>query len=373
MNSDVCAIADKINASDGAEGDHFGGEVSISGNYAIVGAYSNDDNGSAYILHFDGANWVEQQKLIASDGSPNDQFGISVSISGDYAIVGATYDNDNGTYSGSAYIFHFDGSNWVEQQKLLASDGAVEEFFGWAVSINGGYAIVGADEDDDNGAKSGSAYIFHLDGTNWLEHQKLLPFDGGVHEWFGTSVSINGNYSVVGNSNESAYIFHFDGINWLEQQKLLASDSADGDGFGESVSISGNYAIVGALFDDDIGETSGSAYIFHYDGTNWIEQQKLLAPDGDALDYFGGSVSIDGDYGIVGASNDDDNGAFSGSAYIFHYDGSNWVEQQKLLALDGAETDFFGSSVSISGNYSIVGAALDDDNGVDSGSAYIFH
>jgi hypothetical protein len=174
----------------------------------------------------------------------------------------------------------------------------------------------------------------------------------------------------------SAYIFKWDGTSWVEQQKLTASDGDAEDRFGHYVSISGDLAIVGADYDEEKGTNSGSAYIFKRDGTSWIEQQpKLVASDGAAGDSFGASVSISGDYAIVGAdgSDDDDKGTDTGSAYIFKWDGSSWVEQQpKLTAQDGTAYDYFGASVSISGNLAIVGCRYDDDNGTNSGSAYIF-
>jgi len=269
-------------------------------------------------------DWWEQDKLLASDGAAYDYFGVSVSIDGDYAIVGADRDDDNGRGFGSAYIFKRDGTSWTQQAKLLASDGAAYDFFGLSVSIDGDYAIVGAWGDDDNGDMSGSAYIFTRSGTAWTE-----------------------------------------------EAKLLASDGAADDSFGVSVSISGDYAVIGAPL--NVG-WSGSAYIFTRSGTAWTEQAKLLASDGAADDHFGGSVSIDGDYAIIGARYDDDNGVDSGSAYIFTRSGTAWTEQAKLLPSDGAANDMFGSlrSVSIDGDYAIIGAPYDDDNGVDSGSAYVF-
>ncbi|MHC4573903.1 MAG: FG-GAP repeat protein [Planctomycetota bacterium] len=167
---------------------------------------------------------------------------------------------------------------------------------------------------------------------------------------------------------------------WSKESKLLASGPAPGDQFGRSVCINANLAIVGAPYDNDKGADSGSAYIYNYDGTNWTEQAKLTASDGAAYDYFGYSVSISGGYAIVGSGGytivgahyDDDNGAESGSAYIYSYDGTNWFQQAKLTASDGAASDYFGISVSISGGHAIVGAYGDDDNGAESGSAYIF-
>jgi PKD repeat protein len=370
----------KLLASDGAEGDTFGVSVSIDGDYAIIGAYYDNDNGacsgSAYIFKRSGTTWTEQAKLLASDGAEGDTFGVSVSIDGDYAIIGAHGNDDNGDVSGSAYIFKRSETTWTEQAKLLASDGAEDDIFGVSVSIDGDYAIIGACYDSDNGAFSGSAYIFKRSETTWTEQAKLLASDGAEGDTFGVSVSIDGDYAIIGacydNDNGafsgSAYIFKRSGTTWTEQVKLLASDGAEDDIFGVSVSIDGDYAIIGA-FDDDNGAFSGSAYIFKRSGTTWTEQAKLLASDAAEYDFFGSSVSIDGYYAIIGACYDSDNGAYS--AYIFKRSGTTWTEQAKLLASDGAEG--FGSSVSIDGYYAIIGACYDSDNGAYSGSAYIFN
>ena len=374
----------KLLASDGAAVDFFSISISISGDLAIVGAAYDDDkgsdSGSAYIFKRDGTSWSQQQKLTASDGAAADQFGCSVFISGDYAIIGACGDDDKGIDSGSAYIFRWGGTAWVQQQKLTASDGAAVDYFGYSVSISGDYAIVGAVYDNDKGSSSGSAYIFKQDGTSWSQQQKLTASDGAASDLFGYSVSISGDYAIVGvisdddkgSESGSAYIFKWDGTSWNQQQKLLASDGAAVDYFGISVSISGDYAIVGAIYDDDKGSDSGSAYIFKWNGTSWSQQQKLTASDGAAADQFGRSVSISGDYTIVGAKYDDDKGSASGSAYIFKWDSTGWVQQQKLTASDGTAGNNFGYSVSISGDYAIVGAVWDDDKGSGSGSAYIF-
>jgi hypothetical protein len=372
----------KIIASDAAGEDRFGRSVSINGNYAIVGADGDDNNGSAsgsvYIFNRYGTTWTQQQKLLASDGVKYDSFGWSVSISGDYAIVGANYDNDNGIGSGSVYIFKRDGTTWIQQQKLLASDGSTKDYFGQSVAISGDYAIVGADGDNSS---TGSAYIFKRDGATWIQQGKLTASDSAVEDWFGWSVSISDDYAIVGavynddngSMSGSAYIFNRDGTTWIQQAKLTASDAAAEDCFGWSVSISGEYVIVGAGGDDDYGQWTGSAYIFKRNGTTWIQQQKLLASDAAQSNCFGDSVSISGDYAIVGADGDNSS---TGSAYIFKRDGATWIQQGKLTASDGTEHDAFGYSVAIdtdSGSYAtIVGAYQSEDNGYQSGSAYLF-
>ncbi|MHC4069371.1 MAG: FG-GAP repeat protein [Planctomycetota bacterium] len=324
--------------------------------------------------------WEEQTKLLASDGAVQDRFGLSVAVSGDYAVVGAPSDEDNGYASGSGYIFVRDGNNWGQQAKLLPSDGQEDDNFGDSVSISGDYCIIGAHVDDDNGQYSGSAYIFVQDGNSWVQQAKLLASDGAAYDYFGRPVSICDDYAIVGAkgdddngySSGSAYIFVRDGNSWVQQAKLTASDGQEYDYFGSSVSISGDYCVVGAYEDDDNGNASGSAYMFKREAELWSEQAKLTASDGAAGDWFGISVSVSGDYAIVGDSNDTDNGYASGSAYIFVRDGNSWLQQAKLLPSDGEEWDLFGVSVSISGDYGVVGALFDDDNGLDSGSAYVF-
>ena len=370
--------------------DWFGESVSISGSYAIIGARGEGtggwanytDEGCAYIYIQNGATWEQQQKIVASDRASEDYFGYSVSISGDYAIVGAPFDDDDGSLSGSAYIFVRSGTTWTQQQKLVASDAAASDFFGTAVSISNDYAIVSAYGNDDAGNSSGSAYIFVRSGTTWTQQQKLVASDAAIGDFFSWSLSISGDYAIVGaysdddsyNDSGSAYIFVRSGTTWTQQQKLVASDAAAADYFGNSVSISGDYAIVGMRNDDDDGYGSGSSYIFVRSGTTWTQQGKVVASDAASEDYFGNSVSISGDYAIVGAHKNDDAGNSSGSAYIFVRSGTTWTQREKLVASDATTGDWFGYSVSIDGTYAIVGAYQDGRplETTVSGSAYIY-
>jgi hypothetical protein len=277
----------------------------------------------------DYADFSISKKLLSSDPANYDNFGKSVSIAGDYAIIGVSEDADNGNFSGSAYIFKRSGKNWVEQDKLIASDGTDIDLFGNSVSISGDYAIIGADHDDDNGNNTGSAYIFKRSGENWVQQDKLIASDGAEITYLGRSVSICGDYAITGsyhdddNGSGSAFIFKRSGEDWVQQDKIIASDGASYDNFGNSVSISGNFAIIGASCDDDNGNNSGSAYIFKRSGKNWVELDKLIASDGTETAYFGNSVSISGGYAIIGAFLDDDTGRYSGSAYIYKRQFSN--------------------------------------------------
>ena len=377
----------KLLASDGSDGDTFGNRVSLSGNRALVGASHHREvggfSGSAYVFAFDGTSWIEEAKLAASDASPGDLFGFSVSLSGDRALIGAVGINFAGGCGESAYIFEFDGVSWEETAKFIASDTVCGDDFGWSVSLSGDRALVGASGYDDAGPNYGAAYIFAFDGTSWIEEAKLLASDGRPGDRFGNSVSLSGTRALVsapldgnadvGPNHGSAYVFAFDGTSWIEEAKLTASDAAAYDIFGGRVSLSagasypGGRALVGAENGDAGAPDSGSAYIFVFDGTTWTEEAKLTASDASAFDNFGRSVSLSGGRALVGATSDG-----PGSAYVFVFDGTSWIEEAKLRASDAAGGDFFGSSVSLLGNRALVGALHDDDAGESSGSAYIF-
>jgi hypothetical protein len=366
-------------ASDGAAYDCFGGSVSLSGDTALIGApFDNNEIGSAYVFIRNGSTWTQQAKLIASDGADSDEFGWAVSLFGDTALIGAWADEDNGWQSGSAYVFIRTGTIWTQQAKLLPADGAEGDVFGHSVSINGDTALIGAWDDNDNGNYSGSAYVFTRTGTTWIQQAKLLASDGAAGDQFGYSVSLSGDTALIGapadddngTDSGSAYIFTRTGTTWTQQAKLLASDGTIGDLFGFSVSFTGDTALIGALGDGD--NSSGSAYVFTRTGTTWTQQTKLLASDGAAGDYFGYSISLTDGTALIGALQDDDNGVDSGSAYVFTRTGTTWTQQTKLLASNGVEDDNFGGSVSLSGDTALIGAYSDDDNGYNSGSAYIF-
>jgi len=405
----------KTLSTDGASGDSYGVSVDISGNYAIVGAHMDDDkgtsSGAAYILTFDGTTWTQQKKIVPTDGAAGDLFGESVAINedGSLVIVGAREDDDRGTNSGSAYIYgrNVGGTNnWGLVKKLTAADGAAYDRFGFSVDIRGNYAAVGAPQDDDFVAPStivgnkGSAYIFEQNTgglNNWGQLQKRTATDGTFFDEFGTSVSLGTSgarhYLLVGapkddeagiNSNSgAAFIFRDDmgGVNgWGQIKKVLPSDPAFDDNFGISVSISGQHALVGANLEDNSGfNNNGSAYVFAQTlggADNWGQRTKLIASDPQDGDNFGWSVALDGTEAIVGARNDDDSGVDGGSAYFFSQNEGSpdfWGEVGKVTASDGASNDNFGTSVSISGGNSVVGA-FRDDIGVqtDRGSAYFF-
>jgi hypothetical protein len=323
---------------------------------------------------------VEEAKLLPPDGAEDDWFGWAVAVDGDTAVITSHNDDDNGLNSGSAYVFVHSAGMWFQQAKLLASDGESGDRFGDSAAVAGDTAVIGMRYDDDNGFNAGAAYVFTRDAGIWSQQAKLLASDGIAEDYFGYSVAVDGDTALIGsytagpsnNHSGSAYVFkRADGV-WSEQAKLRASDPSFGALFGITVALDGDTALIGASHDDDNGYQAGSAYVFVRVSGVWTEQAKLLPNEGDSLDYFGGAVAVDGDTAVIGVPGDDDLGSGTGSAYVYHRIINTWVERGKLLASDGTEDDGFGSSVAVRGGRIVIGAPGRDDNGDGAGAAYLF-
>ena len=377
----------KLLASDAETGDVFGWSVAVSGDTAIVGARREDaggiDAGAAYIFQRDQGgpdNWGELKKLTASDIQEDDEFGSSVAISGDTALVGAPREDANGFSAGAVYVFNRNqggADNWGEVKKLLASDAQDAAFFGRSVAVSGDTAIVGAPNDDTGGNNAGAAYVFRRDqgGTdNWGEVTKLLASDAQSSSRFGFSVTVSGDTAVIGTGGSTAgavYVFqrdHGGTDTWGELTMLLAPDTEAGDAFGWGVAVSGDTAVVGSLYEE-------AAYVYQRDhgGTdNWGEVMKLVASDADFQAFFGYSVAISGTTTVVGAFIENSG---AGASYVFQQDeggSNNWGEVNKLTASDAQGNDQLGFSVAVSGTTGLAGAQFEADGGDNAGAAYIF-
>jgi len=332
--------------------------------------------------------FLQRGKLTTSDKADEDQFGTSVAVSGDTALVGVPGRDDTGSFSGAVYVFTRDANGgWQEGQKLTADDGATGDFFGGSVAISGDITLIGARGNSAQGSLAGAVYVFVRDADGqWSERQKLTASDGAAGNLFGFSVALSGETALVGARGSgggsgfpgAAYIFAQDANGyWSEVQKLTASDGAAGDEFGLSVALSGDAAFVGARGDDDKGSSSGAVYVFGREAdAPWRELQKLTASDGAAGDEFGSSGALDENIALIGAPFAGGVEAHTGAVYVFTFStgpiGTRWSEVQKLTASDGETEDEFGSSVDLSENMVLVGAHGDDDKGVSSGAAYFF-
>ncbi len=362
-----------LKASNSAANDYFGLSVAVSGDTVVVGAYWEDSNaigvngnqadnsalesGAAYVFVRNGVNWTQQAYLKASNTGAGDQFGVSVAVSAYTVVVGADAEASNATGvngnqannsepgSGAAYVFVRSGATWAQQAYVKASNTGALDFFGHSVAIAGDTAVVGAMHEDSN------------------------------------AVGVNGNQADdTVSASGAAYVFVRSGANWTQQAYLKASNTGLADRFGYSVAVSGDTAVVGAYFEDsaatgvngnqanESAPDSGAAYVFVRSGVTWTQQAYLKASNAESSDFFGFSVGVSGDTVVVGAYLEDSlsvgvNGIQtdtvprnSGAAYVFARSGSTWSQQAYLKPSNTVEAEFFGWSVSISGNTVAVGA-----------------
>ena len=369
----------KLLASDGGNDNLFGFAVDLEGDTAIVGARGLY-YGSVYVFVRTGFLWTLQQKLVPAAGDHGYHFGSSVDIAGDTAVIGWSNDDDAGESAGSTCVYVRSGTTWNQQAKLLASDANEYDFFGFDVALDGDTLVIGT-ASQDLGLWAGSAFVFVRSGSTWIEQAKFVADDPADHDFFGCSVAICEDVALVGSRgrNDSypnagaVYVFVRSGTSWSLETKLLAGDGSEGDLFGTSVSLDGDRALVGAPCHEGTAFRTGAAYIFERLGTTWRQRGKLVAGNLRKADRFGSSVAIEGDRAIIGV---DPEGVFSelglGSAYVFDWTGTTWTEQAMLVTEDVERLDDFGTAISISGNSILVGAQGNDDLGHNSGSAYVF-
>ena len=331
-------------------------------------------------------SWTQLKELTASDKASGDQFGISVAVDGDVAVAGAsgwTFFS----YRGSAYVFEKNAGgteNWGQVKELFASDGVDNDQFGLSVALSGDTLVVSAFASN---SYQGAVYIFERNAggvDNWGEVKKVVASDGAAGDYFGLSVALDGDTLVVGavygdSNNGAAYVFERNAggaENWGQVKKLVASDGVSGDEYGVSVGVSGDLILVGA-FIHQVGANfgQGEAYLYGRNAggaENWGEFKKLTASDGVAGDNLGVGVAVSGDWAVAGAASR--NGGF-GAAYVFGKDvggAGNWGEAKILTPFDGAPVDQFGYSLSISGSLLAVSSPKHSVSGTVSGATYLF-
>jgi hypothetical protein len=469
-----------LKASNPGAFDYFGYSVAVSGDTVVVGAAYEDSNatgingnpldnsllgaGAAYVFVRNGSSWSQQAYLKASNPDAFDAFGRSVAVSGDTVVVNAYLEDssasgvngnqaDNSAHdSGAAYVFVRNGTSWTQQAYLKASNTDATDYFGWSVAVSGDTVVVGAvaedssargasvhsDQLDNSAFGAGAAYVFVRSGTTWTQLAYLKASNSDASDQFGQSVAVSGDTVVVGASQEdssafaagpgvtgsqfdnntplsgSAYIFDlrsgsFGSLPAVAQQVYVKASNTDADDeFGRSVAVSGDTVVVGAPFEasdangvngdqtDNSTTRAGAAYVFVRNGSSWSQQAYLKASNSNSYDYFGCSVSVSGDFVVVGAYGEDSNTigvdgnqfdnsmTRAGAAYVFARYGSTWSQQAYLKASNTNAIDLFGWSVAVSGATIVVGAPLEDssassvngnhldNSATDAGAAYVF-
>jgi len=417
-----------LKASNTDEGDLFGGSVAVSGDTVVIGALGEDsratgvngdqadnsapDSGAVYVFVRDGATWVQQAYLKASNSAANAYFGFPVAISGDTIVVGAQREGSLAALSGAAYVFVRAGTSWSQQAQLKAANANIGDRFGFAVSISGDTVAVGARYEDssaigvngdsasNSAADSGAAYVFVRDNDTWIQQVYLKASNTGADDQFGTSVTVSGDMVVVGafiedsnatgvNGNQAdnsmfnsgaAYVFVRNGASWSQEAYLKASNTGWAAYFGYPVALSGNTLVVGAYGErsgatgvngnqaDWSAPSAGAAYVFVRDGSTWLQQAYLKASNTGTNDWFGYGLSISGDTVVAGAPNEASGSAgvngnqannllsSSGAAYVFLREGTEWNQAAYLKASNPSMYDQFGQFVVVSGALVAVGA-----------------
>jgi len=320
--------------------DGFGGSVSIDGNTIVASAEGDDDLGSfagaAYVYTGSGGTWSLQQKLTAADGVANDRFGFPLELLGDTIIVSARFENSK---AGACYVFTRTNGVWAQSHKLTASDGLAGDEFGSSLAFDGRWLVVGAERADRSaGVDSGVAYIFEYSRGVWAEVAKIVPSDGAAGDGFGFDVDVAGDVIVVGapfdtterglpsdnrptsvEPTGSAYVFELNAFGqWLQARKLVPDDGIATDRFGNAVALNGQTVYVGSFNNDETAQDAGAVYSYQH--TTGIELDRYLASDGSEGDQLGVVLSVTDEYLVVGQPFDEIRRPMfgePGAAYVF--------------------------------------------------------
>lgn len=361
---DLAAQQAELTPADGQAGDEFGWTVDVSGDTAVVGAYhSHDYAGAAYIFVRTGTVWTLQQEL--ADPAPvvtYDDFGTSVAIDGDTVVVGAWGKNSG---AGAAYVYVRSGTTWAQQATLSAPDGAPNDIFGWWVALRQSTILVGAQW---HNSQTGAAYVFVRARASWGLQAELVAADGAPGDDFGQAVALGTDTAVIGadgknNGAGAVYVFHRDGSAWTQQAELVAADAAPGDSLGITVAVSQGTIVAGAAYRAGL---SGAAYVFINGGMGWVQQAEITAADGAPLDELGDAVAVRGNVALVAAPYH--NGG-RGTVYVYTRSGTTWTLRQELVAADAAPGDHFGFATALRGTTALFGA---QGKNAAMGSAYVF-
>ena len=359
-----------LTASDADNSDQFSGAIAVDGSFLIVGASLNDgsqiDEGSAYIFEHDGNNWVEVIKLSPSPGYYRGYFGNQVDIEGDVAVVCAPRDEDLGTDAGAVYVYRRIANVWTFDEKLTASDGTNKDYFGSSASVSGDYLVIGASGVDDFSLNGGAAYVFKYDGTDWIEETKFSSSDNHSNDGFGGVTDIDGDQLIIGvpsDGSGSVYVFSRSGSTWIEETKI---NPPGGSAFGSSIEL--DFDIIVAS--DPTDASQGSVFIYQGSGNAWTQITKITEIDPDNGNNFGIDIDLNGNDLIIGTSfHGDNNLIHSQRAYTYIREGNTWKYKNKLSRTANISNLSFGRRVASNSNFHFIGSQWENGN---SGIVYIY-
>ncbi|MGZ5506835.1 MAG: hypothetical protein ACXWKH_10695, partial [Limisphaerales bacterium] len=372
----------EVFASDARANLNFGKSVAMSGTTAAVWGWNSNQFATVYIFQPSGTTWFQTQEITPRFGpffSPvnTNASGKFVAMDGDKLLIGAP---SASLENNLAFLYVRQGGSFVFQQSL--DSGVTDNTqFGTSVDVSGATAVVGAPSPSGPGA----AYVFTQIGNSWFREAVLTPNDSRFNDQFGYSVAVDDGTIMVGslgtNSVGAVYVFNRVGTNWVQQQKLLAISSVTNAAhFGASIDIEGDVALIGAPFQNVppppplLGGQFGATYVFVRTNGLWTQKQALIPSDAQEFNFFGTSVALKGGLGLIGAPGNgvERDPQLAGAAYIFRQTASNWTEVQELFAVTREQGDFFGDAVALGDGALIVGAPFDDEAAVNAGAAYLF-
>ncbi|MGE0825451.1 MAG: hypothetical protein AB7G75_27770 [Candidatus Binatia bacterium] len=308
----------------------FGTSVALNDTTILIGARgANNFSGVVYVFTRDSNNnWNPTQKLTPSTPQPGEFFGWSLALSNNIALIGARGNGDNPNFPGAAYLFTRDpNGNWTEMQKLSADDAAGGDEFGFSVALVNDTALIGAPSADPRGFQSGAAYLFaRSDSGQWQQTHKFMASNGIAGDQFGLTVSFADSTAIIGAPFATrddpedpphagaVYVYKLQPAetqtDWTETQILFAKEGATGDEFGSTLAFHSDTLLIGAPQDDTTGAASGAVYLFALEqgdtaSPQWLERQMIKPRDTAAGDMFGSTLAFHQDLALIGSPGDD--------------------------------------------------------------------
>ncbi len=377
----------KILAFDGHQWQSFGTAVAADQGWLVVGVRQDSQiastAGAVYSYQRRGGGWAFVEKFFSSDAQEGDGFGNCVVLEGSTCIVNAKSESPNGVFNaGSVYVFERVGSNWIEVQKLVSTPTVSNANFGTSISLDGNRMLIGARQESSVGA----AYVFERVAGVWSQTARLQASDGVLFDFFGQEVALHGNTAIVGSaadgpagdSQGAAYVFEFNGVQWIEVAKLRAADPNSSSSFGTSLVALQDSALVGSATHRHLGvHGTGAVYGYDRSGATWIGAQELLQHSWNSGLLFGTRLISSGDLTVAGAPLDPNTFTSRGAAYVFRLEPTGWIELARFTPNDALDNDAFGNNLALDGSTVIVGVSGRDDlcptvPSCNSGAVYIF-
>ncbi|MEZ4398012.1 MAG: T9SS type A sorting domain-containing protein [Candidatus Krumholzibacteriia bacterium] len=369
----------------GAPGGYYGSSVALDGTRLVVGAQQETNIfnhvGAAYVYESDGETWALGEHLVPADGGVGDKFGAAAAVEGDRIAVGSPSNDEAASGAGAVYLYELQGGAWTQTDKLMPAELKANDSFGAPLVMQGDWLFAAATDDDSLGSKAGAVYAYHREGGVWMEQQKLLAPDGYYQDFFGYALALDGDRLAIGvprdddteTDSGAVWIYERDGLTWLPTLKLHASNPDYTDGFGEGLALQGNRLVIGTPGDDDAANAAGAIYVYEFDGADWQETDKLVLENAAVADGLGKVVALHGDLIVAGVPNDGEAGYVAGAAHVFVREPAGWIHHKKLIAADTSDYDRLGFSVTTDGLQIAVGAATDNlPNGSNLGSVRLW-